>query len=116
MTVVDQATVYGATVAPLQTLGAPTTIATARLAERLGYDSLWVAEANGSEAFSLLGAVSVAAGEFGVWLARGIASDDTKVATPIRIPKRAQPAIVSLRCPLARVRLLLARRFRRQEI
>jgi len=81
-------TVYGATVAPLQTLGAPTTIATARLAERLGYGSLWVAEANGSEAFSLLGAVSVAAPTLG--LGTGV------LALQLRTPPLAAMAAATL--------------------
>jgi len=79
---------YGATVAPLQTLGAPTTIATARLAERLGYNSLWVAEANGSEAFSLLGAVSVAAPTLG--LGTGV------LALQLRTPPLAAMAAATL--------------------
>ena len=81
-------TVYGATVAPLQTLGAPTTIATAQLAERLGYDSLWVAEANGSEAFSLLGVVSVAAPSLG--LGTGV------LALQLRTPPLAAMAAATL--------------------
>jgi probable F420-dependent oxidoreductase len=84
----DQATGYGATVAPLQTLGAPTTIATARLAERLGYNSLWVAEANGSEAFSLLGAISVAAPTLG--LGTGV------LALQLRTPPLAAMAAATL--------------------
>jgi probable F420-dependent oxidoreductase len=79
---------YGATVAPLQTLGAPTTVATARLAERLGYESLWVAEANGSEAFSLLGAVSVAAPTLG--LGTGV------LALQLRTPPLAAMAAATL--------------------
>lgn len=82
------ATVYGATAAPIQTLGAPTTIATARLAERLGYKSLWVAEANGSEAFSLLGAVSVAAPTLG--LGTGV------LALQLRTPPLAAMAAATL--------------------
>jgi len=84
----NDATVYGATVAPLQTLGAPTTITTARLAERLGYGSLWVAEANGSEAFSLLGAVSVAAPTLG--LGTGV------LALQLRTPPLAAMAAATL--------------------
>jgi probable F420-dependent oxidoreductase len=84
----DPATVYGATTAPLQALGAPTTITTARLAERLGYDSLWVAEANGSEAFSLLGAVSVAAPKLG--LGTGV------LALQLRTPPLAAMAAATL--------------------
>jgi probable F420-dependent oxidoreductase len=79
---------HGATVAPLQALGAPTTITTARLAEQLGYDSLWVAEANGSEAFSLLGAVSVAAPTLG--LGTGV------LALQLRTPPLAAMAAATL--------------------
>ena len=82
------ATEYGATTASLQALGAPTTITTARLAERLGYDSLWVAEANGSEAFSLLGAVSVAAPTLG--LGTGV------LALQLRTPPLAAMAAATL--------------------
>jgi probable F420-dependent oxidoreductase len=84
----DPATVYGATTAPLQALGAPTTISTAQLAQRLGYDSLWVAEANGSEAFSLLGAVSVAAPALG--LGTGV------LALQLRTPPLAAMAAATL--------------------
>lgn len=79
---------YGATAAPIQTLGAPTTISTARLAEELGYDSLWVAEANGSEAFSLLGAVSIAAPTLG--LGTGV------LALQLRTPPLAAMAAATL--------------------
>jgi probable F420-dependent oxidoreductase len=84
----DPATVYGATTAPLQALGAPLTVSTAQLAERLGYDSLWVAEANGSEAFSLLGAVSVAAPKLG--LGTGV------LALQLRTPPLAAMAAATL--------------------
>jgi probable F420-dependent oxidoreductase len=80
--------VYGATVAPIQALGAPTTIATARLAQELGYGSLWVAEANGSEAFSLLGAVSIAAPTLG--LGTGV------LALQLRTPPLAAMAAATL--------------------
>jgi probable F420-dependent oxidoreductase len=79
---------YGATTAPIQTLGAATTIATAQLAARLGYESLWVAEANGSEAFSLLGAVSVAAPALG--LGTGV------LALQLRTPPLAAMAAATL--------------------
>jgi probable F420-dependent oxidoreductase len=84
----EPATVYGATTASLQALGAPTTITTARLAERLGYDSLWVAEANGTEAFSLLGAISVAAPNLG--LGTGV------LALQLRTPPLAAMAAATL--------------------
>jgi len=48
----------GVSVAGLQTLGAPMTLDVAREVDALGYDSLWVAEANAAESMSLLGAVT----------------------------------------------------------
>jgi probable F420-dependent oxidoreductase len=51
----------GVTFAPLQALGVPTALETARLAESLGYRSFWTAEVTGPEAFATLGAVSQAA-------------------------------------------------------
>jgi probable F420-dependent oxidoreductase len=75
-------------VAPIQTLGAPTTIATAKLAAGLGYESLWVAEANAAEAFSLLGAVSVAAPTLG--LGTGV------LALQLRTPPLAAMAAATL--------------------
>ena len=58
------------------------------MAERLGYDSLWVAEANGSEAFSLLGAVSIAAPTLG--LGTGV------LALQLRTPPLAAMAAATL--------------------
>ena len=46
----------GVTYASLAALGVPGGVEVSRAAERLGYRSFWVAEANGTEAFSLLGA------------------------------------------------------------
>src|SRR5918995_1745330 len=51
----------GVTVASLGVLGAPGALEVARRAEELGYRSVWVAEANGMEAFSLLGALGATA-------------------------------------------------------
>ena len=51
----------GVTVASLGVLGLPGTLEVARRAEALGYRSVWVAEANGAEAFSLLAALGAAA-------------------------------------------------------
>ena len=46
----------GITFASLGALGLPVSVAIAQRAEELGYDSFWTAEANGNEAFALLGA------------------------------------------------------------
>jgi probable F420-dependent oxidoreductase len=51
----------GVTVASLPALGPPGALEVARRAEALGYRSVWVAEANGTEAFSLLAALGAAA-------------------------------------------------------
>ena len=51
----------GVTVAPLMALGPSVALDVARLAEQLGYRSLWTAEVTGPEAFATLGAASVAA-------------------------------------------------------
>jgi probable F420-dependent oxidoreductase len=60
------ATELGVTFAPLQGLGVPTAIETARLAQELGYRSFWTAEVTGPEAFATLGAVSQAAPSLGL--------------------------------------------------
>src|SRR3712207_5403399 len=52
---------FGVTVASLPALGLPGALDVARTAEELGYSSIWVAEANGAEAFSQLAALSAAA-------------------------------------------------------
>ncbi len=51
----------GVTFASLQALGPAAAVDVARRAEELGYRSFWTAEVTGPEAFSTLGAVSVAA-------------------------------------------------------
>jgi probable F420-dependent oxidoreductase len=51
----------GVTFASLMTLGPDLAVATAELAEGLGYRSFWTAETTGPEAFSLLGAAGAAA-------------------------------------------------------
>jgi probable F420-dependent oxidoreductase len=51
----------GVTFGSLGSLGIPGALAVARRAESLGYDSFWVAETVGTEAFSLLAGVSAAA-------------------------------------------------------
>jgi probable F420-dependent oxidoreductase len=60
------ATELGVTFAPLQGLGVPTAIETARLAQELGYRSFWTAEVTGPEAFATLGAVSQSAPSLGL--------------------------------------------------
>ncbi len=50
----------GLTFASLGALGIPASVAVAQRAEELGYDSFWTAEANGNEAFTLLGAAGQA--------------------------------------------------------
>ena len=48
----------GVTFGSLGVLGPPAVLDIARLAEALGYDSLWTVEATGTDAFTLLGAVA----------------------------------------------------------
>jgi probable F420-dependent oxidoreductase len=57
---------YGLSVAGIQTLGAGLTLDVARAADGLGYDSLWVAEANATEAMAMLGAISQVAPHAGL--------------------------------------------------
>jgi probable F420-dependent oxidoreductase len=59
-------TKYAMSVAGIQTLGTDMTLDVAREADALGYDSVWVAEANAAEAMSLLGAITQAAPHLGV--------------------------------------------------
>src|SRR5262249_37602955 len=49
---------YSLSVAGIQTLGAGLTLDIAREADALGYDAIWVAEANATEAMAMLGAIS----------------------------------------------------------
>lgn len=79
---------YGVTAATVQTFGAPFSVELARTAERLGYESFWVAEANAMEAFSLLGAAAVAAP--GLSLGTGV------VALQLRTPPLAAMAAATL--------------------
>src|SRR5919197_787565 len=57
---------YAMSIAGLQTLGAPVSLDVAREANALGFQSVWAAEANAMEAFSLLGAVSAVAPNVGL--------------------------------------------------
>src|SRR4051795_6779512 len=79
---------YAVSVAGLQTLGAPMSIDVAREADALGYQSVWVAEANAAEAFSLLGAIS--ASTSGVGLGTGV------IALQLRTPPLAAMAAATL--------------------
>jgi len=56
----------GLTSAPFQPLGLPLALDVARDAEALGYESFWVAEANGPEAFTSLGAVAASTQSMGL--------------------------------------------------
>jgi alkanesulfonate monooxygenase SsuD/methylene tetrahydromethanopterin reductase-like flavin-dependent oxidoreductase (luciferase family) len=56
----------GVTAAPLVRSGPAAVLDLARRADRLGYGSLWVAEVTGTEAFSVLGAVSRVAPSLGL--------------------------------------------------
>src|SRR3954449_2787124 len=79
---------YGMSVAGIQTLGAPMSLDVAREADDLGYQSVWAAEANAVEAFSMLGAISVAAP--GVGLGTGV------IALQLRTPPLAAMAAATL--------------------
>jgi probable F420-dependent oxidoreductase len=57
---------YAVSIAGVQTLGADLSLDVAREADALGYESVWVAEANAAEAMSLLGAISQAAPHVGL--------------------------------------------------
>jgi probable F420-dependent oxidoreductase len=57
---------YSLSVAGIQTLGTDLTLDVARDADALGYDSLWVAEANATEAMAMLGAISQVAPRVGL--------------------------------------------------
>src|SRR5262245_19823869 len=78
----------GVSVAGIQTLGAPMTLDVAREAATLGYESVWVAEANAAEAMTTLGAISVAAPPLS--LGTGV------VALQLRTPPLAAMAAASL--------------------
>jgi probable F420-dependent oxidoreductase len=56
----------GASVAGLQTLGAPISLDVARESDELGYRSVWVAEASAAESMALLGAISQVALDVGL--------------------------------------------------
>lgn len=79
---------YAVTSAPVQTLGAPFQLDLARRASAFGYSSFWVAEANASEAFSVLGAVGAAVPSLG--LGTGV------LALQLRTPPLAAMAVATL--------------------
>ena len=56
----------GVTFGSLSVLGAPAIVDIARSAQSLGYSSIWTVEATGTDAFSLLGAATVAAPGLGL--------------------------------------------------
>jgi len=59
-------TTLAVSIAGVQTLGADLSLDVAKQADALGYESVWVAEANAAEAMSLLGAISQAAPRVGL--------------------------------------------------
>ena len=78
----------GVTAAPFIRSGTAAVVDLAERAERLGYDSFWVAEVTGIEAFSVLGAASRAAP--GVGLGTGV------LAMQVRTPPLLAMAAASL--------------------
>ena len=78
----------GVTAAPFIRSGTAAVVDLARRADRLGYDSFWVAEVTGIEAFSVLGAASCAAP--GVGLGTGV------LAMQVRTPPLLAMAAASL--------------------
>src|SRR6478752_1289751 len=78
----------GVTAAPFIRSGTAAVVDLARRADRLGYDSFWVAEVTGIEAFSVLGAASSAAP--GVGLGTGV------LAMQVRTPPLLAMAAASL--------------------
>jgi probable F420-dependent oxidoreductase len=79
---------YAMAIAGVQTLGAPMAIDIASEADALGFQSVWAAEANAVEAFSMLGAVTIAAP--GVGLGTGV------IALQLRTPPLAAMAAGTL--------------------
>lgn len=79
---------YAVTAAGVQTLGSGFQLDVARAAESAGYSSFWVAEANASEAFSILGAASQVAPSLG--LGTGV------LALQLRTPPLAAMAAATL--------------------
>lgn len=79
---------FGVSTAPVQTLGAPFQVDVARWAEEFGYTSTWIAEANATEGFAILGASAIAAPSLG--LGTGV------LALQLRTPPLAAMAAATL--------------------
>jgi probable F420-dependent oxidoreductase len=79
---------FGVSSAPVQTLGAPFQVDVARWAGALGYQSYWVAEANATEGFSVLGAVAN--------VAPSLALGTGVLALQLRTPPLAAMAVATL--------------------
>ncbi len=79
---------FGVSTAPVQTLGAPFQVDVARWAEEFGYQSTWIAEANATEGFAILGASAIAAPSLG--LGTGV------LALQLRTPPLAAMAAATL--------------------
>src|SRR5690242_20129075 len=79
---------YAMSIAGVQTLGAPMSVDIAREADDLGFQSVWAAEANAAEAFSVLGAISAAAP--GIGLGTGV------LALQLRTPPLAAMGAATL--------------------
>lgn len=84
----DQKPTAGVTFGSLAVLGPRAVIDIAQQADQMGYQSLWTVEANGTDAFSLLGAVSAVSPNMG--LATGI------VPVQVRTPPLAAMSAASL--------------------
>ena len=84
----SKSTPLGVTVGSLAVLGPPAAVTVAKLARSLNYRSLWTAEATGTDAFTLLAAVSSVVPDMG--LATGI------VPVQLRTPPLAAMSAASL--------------------
>ncbi len=79
---------FGVSSAPVQTLGAQFQVDIARSAGALGYSSYWIAEANATEGFAVLGAVSA--------VAPSLALGTGVLAIQLRTPPLAAMAVATL--------------------
>ena len=98
---------YAVSIAGVQTLGADLSLDVAREADALGYESVWVAEANAAEAMSLLGAISQAAPHVG--LGTGVVALQLRTPPLARDGGRDAPAARRRPRRLPRHRHLVAR-------